>query len=674
MKKNKKQLALWQERYERNKAAYSAETDKMDDREAQYKGSNKIDPISRDERKTKTAHVRNLSAELVEAQVSSEIPQPKVTARRKEDEHLAKLIEDMLRNELDRLPFEMMNDQQERTVPIQGGSAFLVEWDNSQRTHTSIGELAVNVVHPKQIIPQDGVFTGIEDMDYIFLDVPQTKESIKRRYGVDVSDQSESEPDIKGSEGEGNAQDMVTQHIVYFRNGNGGLGVYSWVNDVELEYLEDYQARRLRRCKTCGAVEPLDSEPMEEALQPDGNLPESTDPWMPEEAAPLTAEEVPSARSGRGRRKACPYCGGSKWEDSQEEFEEIWTPIKRKMGEDIPGARPVAKPTGMLDEFGQEIIETELEPTRIPFYKPDIYPIVLRKNVSVFGRFLGDSDMDKIRDQQNTTNRLEAKIIDKLVASGSYITLPPDASIKVDGDDMKVIRLTNPADKQLIDVYNMQGDISQDMAYLSQVYEEARQVIGITDSFQGRRDTTATSGKAKEFSAAQSAGRLESKRVMKEACYAALFEAMFKFKLAYADEPRPVYAKDNHGRKVYEEFNRYDFLLQDAAGEWYWNDQFLFSCDTSAPLAANREAMWQETRMYFAEGAFGDPKQLQTLILFWDKMDMLHYPGAKETKAYLEEQLQQQMAEMQARKQAERIVAAEDAAAAAQTAAQGQMM
>lgn len=671
MKKEKKLLALWQERYSKNKAAYEGEKTKMDQREAQYKGDNSLRPISKDERKTKTTHVRNISAELVEAQVSSAIPQPKVTARRKEDEGLAKLIEDMLRNELDRLPFEMMNDLQERTVPIQGGSLFLVEWDNSQRTHTSIGELVVSIAHPKQVVPQEGVFTGIEDMDYFFLDVPQTKENIKRRYGVDVSDENESDPDVKGSDEEGNAQDMVTQHIAYFRNKDGGIGVFSWVNDVVLEYLEDYQARRLRRCGTCGAVEPLDSEPMGEALLPDGSLPGGE--WL-EPGADMTEEKPTDSKHGRGRRKTCPYCGGSKWEDSQEDVEEIWTPIQTANGHVIPGATPVAKPTGMLDEFGEEIVDVELVPTKVPFYKPDIYPVILRKNVSVFGRFLGDSDLDKIRDQQNTTNRLEAKIIDKLVASGSYITLPPAVSIKVDGDDMKVIRLSQVQDKSMIDVYTMQGEIGQDMSYLAQVYEEARQVIGITDSFQGRKDSTATSGKAKEFSAAQSAGRLESKRVMKEACYAALFEAMFKFKLAYADEPRPVYTKDKNGNQVYEEFDRYDFLRQDAAGEWYWNDQFLFSCDTSAPLAANREAMWQETRMYFAEGAFGNPQQLETLILFWEKMDMLHYPGAKETKAHLEELLQKQQAEMQARKQAERIVAAEMQAEQAAAAQAGQMM
>ena len=155
---------------------------------------------------------------------------------------------------------------------------------------------------------------------------------------------------------------------------------------------------------------------------------------------------------------------------------------------------------------GYEAHDGVLEPERIPFYKPDIYPVLLQKNVSVFGRFLGDSDVDKIADQQNTTNRIEAKIIDKLVKSGSYMSLPDDASIKADAEDMKIIRPGNPAAAQLINVYDMEGRVQQDMAYLEQVYQEARQVIGITDSFQGRHDATATSGKAKEFAAAEKAG------------------------------------------------------------------------------------------------------------------------------------------------------------------------
>lgn len=60
--------------------------------------------------------------------------------------------------------------------------------------------------------------------------------------------------------------------------------------------------------------------------------------------------------------------------------------------------------------------------------------------------------------------------------------------------------------------------------------------------------------------------------------------------------------------------------------------------------------------MNLQTGAFGDPAQIQTLILFWTKMELLHYPGAGETRAYLEEelhkqQLQQQMQQAQMQRQ-----------------------
>lgn len=644
-KKDKQKLRKWQERLAANQAAYDAENTKMDSREDLYAGTNIIRALVQGERKTKTPHVRNICAEIIEAEVNSTIPAPKVTARRKQDEEKAKLIEDMIRNEMDRLPFEQLNDLMERAVPIHGGAAFLVEWDNTKRTHFTVGELSVSAIHPKQLVPQDGVYTGIEDMDYIILKMPQTKEYIRRRYGVDVDDESEAEPDVKSFDNGDTAADLVTQYIAYYRNDNGGIGLFSWVNDTILEDLEDYQARRLKRCAQCGALEPLHSEPMD-TIEKITQLIPGAETAIDAAQAELDRETKP--RQGGGK-KVCPYCGSSKWEESAEDYEEVYVPIARTDGSVIPGAEKKAVYSDTeVDGLGQPIvIEVIEEPTRIPFYKPDIYPVILQKNVSKYGQFLGDSDLDKITDQQNTINRVEAKIIDKLLKSGSYITLPDEASIKVDADDMKVIRPGNAATKALIDVYDLQGDIQQDLVYLNQVYEEARQIIGITDSFQGRKDSTATSGKAKEFAAAQSAGRLESKRVMKEATYAALFEAMFKFKLAYTDEPRPVVADDVHGNKDYKEFNRYDFLEQDATGEWCWNDQFLFSCDTSAPLANNREAMWQETRLNLQTGAFGDPSSLQTLILFWTKMETLHYPGASDTRTYLEEEMQRQQLQQQ---------------------------
>ena len=629
-KQDEKKLRLWQERLSVNEAAYEDEENRMAQREALYMGSHTISPIVAKDKKTETPHVRNICAELIEAQVDSNIPAPKVTARRKEDELKAKLIEDMLRNELDRMPFEQLNDMMERTVPIQGGAAFLLEWDNTQRTHTTVGELTVRVLHPRKIVPQDGVYTGIEDMDYVILKMPQTKEYIKRRYGVDVSDEGEEDPEIKGDDGSP-SDDMVTQYLAYYRNKNGGIGLFSWVTDYVLIDLEDYQARRLKKCATCGAMEPAEDLESMEAPTLDGTPPGG------------------QGTMTRRDRKTCPYCGGTKWESAEQDYEELPNPVMRSDGSTIGGmVERVTLDETMVDAMGLPIPVTVQEPMRVPYYKPDIYPVVLQKNVSVYGKFLGDSDIDKIADQQNSTNRLEAKILDKLLKSGSFVTLPAAAHIDNNATDMKTLRPDSPSDMAMIGVYTLQGDVEQDLVYLSQIYEEARQVIGITDSFQGRADRTATSGKAKEFAAAQSAGRLESKRVMKNAAYAALFEAMFKFKLAYCDEPRPVTAHDDQGNPVYEEFNRWDFLERDEAGELYWNDQFLFSTDDTAPLANNREAMWQEARMNLQTGAFGDPSQLQTLILFWSQMETLHYPMAAEAKQYLEQQLQQQQAAQQA--------------------------
>ena len=103
-KQDKNKLRLWQDRLKTNEAAYDDETSRMDEREALYAGTNEMRPIVQGERKTKAVHVRNICAEIIEAQTDSNIPQPKVTARRKQDEMKAKLIEDMLRNELDRIP------------------------------------------------------------------------------------------------------------------------------------------------------------------------------------------------------------------------------------------------------------------------------------------------------------------------------------------------------------------------------------------------------------------------------------------------------------------------------------------------------------------------------------------------------------------------------------------
>ena len=630
-KQDKARLYLWQDRFRQAKDDYQPQLDEMNKRDRYYNGCRDIYGPDGQKAAKGAATTRNIIFELIESQVESTFPTPKVTPYRPEDEERAVEIEDMLRNEMDRLPTEYFNDTDERTTPIQGGNFYLVEWDSSKHTHTTLGELSVQLVHPRKVIPQKGV-ESLQQSDWVFIELAQTKAYIKRRYGVDVTEEDENSSEIRG-EGKQKSDDMVTQVIVYYRNEDGGIGLFSWVNDIVVEDLEDYQARVQKYCPKCD-------------LMVSGN-----------------AEE-------------CPYCGYTKLQDKQQDYYELDEDVVLydENGQEykrIPAMSPVLDDMGNpimepeLDDMGNPIMDVSdfesfnfstgfqprmkpaMEKTKIPYYKPDIFPLVLRKNVSIDGKFLGNSDIDFIKDQQNEINKYMTKITEKTQKGGSVLVKHSDLKMRNDDEEMKIVNYDTPEQAQGIRVYNLQADFSGDMQMAENNYNYARQVIGITDSFQGRRDVTATSGKAKEFSAAQAAGRFESKKTMKRAAYAMMYELLFKFMLAYADEPRNFKATDKLGRDVYRTFNKYAFLEQDAAGEWYWNDRFMFSTDNTGNLSQNREALWQEARGNFESGSFGDPTDINVRIMYWTMMKEMHYPFAATVLQNLEQQKEQQEQMMQ---------------------------
>mgnify|MGYP007045093629 FL=1 len=611
---DREKLQLWQERLALAETAIAGERTRMLRREKQYEGDHTIyAPDGSVAADSLASHVRNVSFEVIETQVDSTIPAPKVTAVRQEDEELASIIESMLRDVMDRLPSERLNDEGERLSPVQGGYGLLVDWLDSVSGKDWLGDLKVSLVHPYSIVPQAGV-TQVSDMDFFFLKTPQTKRQIRKFYGVSVADEDESDPDARRLGASADTTDeLVTMVTVYYRNTKGGIGRLRWVNDTVLEDLEDYQLRRVHRCTVCGAV---------------------------------------------GDGKKCAYCGSRRFEDEVMEDEELTEDITLRDGTVIPSVSEVR------DDLGQPVATDTLlpqmqpggtaaviapqaafrqEPTRIPYYKPDVFPLVIRKNVSMPGRFWGSSDLDAIFDQQNSLNKICTKLNTKVLSGGSFTTVPTGARFINDRDGVRV-EVDNPADLEKIRTFNTQVDISTDLTMMAQLYEQARQTIGITDSMQGRKDPTATSAVAKEFSAQQAAGRLESKRVMKRAMYQDLFEAIFKWMLAYCDEPRAIRRTDEHGDVQYVTFDRHDFLYRDEAGDWQYNTDFLFSCDGSAPLAADRQALWKETRMNFQEGALGSTQEIATLLRFWEQMEKLHYPMAGDMVKSLKSQMESQQA------------------------------
>ena len=570
-----KKLKKWQGKFENAKTKYQDELDRMEMQKKYYIGDRHVkgNPNKTSGYASKLSiNVRNIVYELIESQIDSSIPMPKVTAIHEEDKDKAKIIEDFIKNEMKSLNFNILNDLQERLTPMLGGDFLLVEWNNQKGYHCTIGDLDVSNIHPKQVIPQPGI-TEIDKMDYIFIRTSQTKDYVKRRFGKDVSEEEETDNDIR----EGvTSDDIVTVVTAYYKNEKGGIGLFRWCGDVVLEDMEDYQARRIEVCKECGA--------------------------------PKTGD-------------VCEKCGSKRFEVRTDDMETV--------------------------RFVENEIEIEIQ---IPYYKPDQFPLVLRKNISVYDKLLGCSDVDVIEDQQDTIKKLGSKINEKLLKGGSFVTLPSDVGVDTTDEELKIIRIDNPAQKALIDVITAQADIGQDRTMLEMNYQWAKSALGITDSYQGKYDSSATSGTAKQYSINQAAGRLESKRVMKNQAYAQLYELMFKFALAYADQPIPINSQGKDGVQVFAHFDKMDFLKMDAAGQYYWNDEFIFDTDPTSTLLTNREAMWNQADLKLQSGAFGPISELETNYLYWLEQERNGYPNAGEIKKEIErrmEERKQQEAMMQ---------------------------
>ena len=202
MKNQNTTLSEWKRRLEEAKSKYSDERGKMLTYRKYYKGTREIQKNvnSSITNVKKASNVRNIVYELVESQVDSSIPMPKVRAIHQEDEALAVKIEKLLENMVINLKLQVLNDSMERVTYVQGGSLFHVQWDTNKGLHSEVGAVVVDKIHPYKVIPQPGV-TELNDMDYFFVQDVMTKKAVKRFYGVDVEDAENDEQEI-GTSGE----------------------------------------------------------------------------------------------------------------------------------------------------------------------------------------------------------------------------------------------------------------------------------------------------------------------------------------------------------------------------------------------------------------------------------------------------------------------------------------
>lgn len=562
----------------------------------QYKGSKQIDGSPVDAKV-----VRNITYEFVEAQISTYIPSPKVEPKMVSERNLrnAKAIETMLNTNRDRLPFESLNDIDERYNPIYGGSVWLVEWDETITTHNTSGDVRVSCLPPHRFVGQPNIY-AIEDMEYLFILFETTKEDILRKYDVDVSI-------LDDLESEDNTDDKTaTLYVCYYKDDKDKVCQYIWSGDQEIQWIEDYYNRKKKICVKCGKPERL-----------------------------CTCE--------------MPY-----FEIQDEEFEELDHDIVRTDGSVLPRLSPVM-------EDGQVVMETQqvpmtnpdgstaidlingvalpmmvdvqvpkTEPTRIPWYQITAFPVVIRKNTSQEESLLGQSDCEYIRDQQQEINKIESRILEKILKSGVFPIVPDDFVDQLDDSLYERVFRARPNNFNLFAKLDLQAQIGQDVEQSERVYEHAKRILGITDSYRGLSDSTAQSGVAKQVQVQQSSGRLQSKRVMKNFAYSEIDRIIFQYYLAYADEPRPAAYRDAEGNLQNCIFNRYDFIERDENGEYYYADDYTFSCSSNPEEELDRAWLWQQNKENFQAGAYGDPALPQTKLIYWQNMEKAHYPYARD--------------------------------------------
>ena len=523
--------------------------------------------------------LRKMVYELIESKIDNSIPMPKIRPRYKTDLPLVSVTENYLKFEVDGIFTKYLNDRSERSTYVDGTSWYKVWWDSLDNTHERSGNVKIDLCRVDQIVPQPGV-SDYRQLEYIF----ERKEiSLTRIWDL-------YHRRIIPTEANTNVIEVIS---CYYLNSDRVVGLFMYAPHSRQVICneEDWQIRKLRTCTVCGTVNPTGD--------------------------------------------TCRNCGSKtfKYENATEEIlendlEEIYNPYD--VGETD-------------DESEKEHYKSRVfltAGTKIPFYKITQLPFIPRPAISSLDNIYGTSEVKVTLESQDAINKLLTKALEKTMKSGTILTKPEKLKIGDSDDTIKVLSVRTTEEAAMVQSRAVVADTSQDLVMAATLYESGKASSGVTESFQGAKDNSATSGKAKQYAAVMTAGRIESLRVMKSAAFAGLYELVLKYLLAFSDEPRKFVRVLPNGSQKEEVWNKYMFLDKDKYGNIYYRDDLRFDSDPASTLSQNRAQMWQETQDKFVQGAFGNPADPRVLELFWNIMDSLQYPLAKVVLAGIKENSQ----------------------------------
>ena len=240
-------LEFFKALYEAAKLRYGTELDNYERNMRQYRGSLEIDG-SREQATT----VRNISYEIIESQISSEIPLPKAepSSYSEKRDRCAKSIERLLYSLRKKIDFDALNDIDERYTYIYGGSVFYIEWDSSKIEGRERGGVKIFSLPPRDFIPQPNV-TEVSDMEYFFLKFTATRGELITKYGITAEEALLAECEYDSGEGF-SEYDPVSLIVAFYKDEDGEVGKFVFSGDVTLEDLPRYYFRKIEVCKSCG--------------------------------------------------------------------------------------------------------------------------------------------------------------------------------------------------------------------------------------------------------------------------------------------------------------------------------------------------------------------------------------------------------------------------------------
>ena len=380
----------------------------------QYLGSDEIDGSD-----TRADMVRNITFELVESQVSANIPSPKIepTSYSEKREENARTLEQLCSDCISRLPFQELNDTDERYTYVLGGNVWYVEWEDGEG-------IRIHSISPESFVPEPGIFS-VEDMRYCFIRSITTRGELISKYRVSADDMSGVTVDYEFQTTP--LADTVEVVTAFYIDEDGEVGKMVFSGDILLSDRPKYFYKR----DEAGNISQYDS----------------------------------------------------------------------------------------LTVNGKQANVLKSAPKR--------FPIVIRRNTSAAPSLYGDSDCEKIRHQQQAINKVESRILKKLLRAGVTPVMPEGSTVSMSNSIFgQVIRMRPGESLDSYGKIDTTPDVKQDIEEADRLYDMARRILGISDSMTGNESYTQTSGVAVQLNITRSVSRLESKRRLKYSAYSELYRVI----------------------------------------------------------------------------------------------------------------------------------------------------